>query len=54
MWISAVALFAIAGIGTIGESFKMGIANFIVSGIYVLIFMKSNGNIKAMEAKIQG
>ncbi len=51
MWIAAAVLFAIAGLGMITENIKLSMANFIVSGIYVVIFVKVNANIKKLEAE---
>ena len=51
MWMSATVLFAIAGLGMAAENVRLAIANFIVSGIYAVIFIKSNANIKKLEAE---
>lgn len=51
MWIAATVLFAIAGLGIMAENMKLAVANFIVSGIYAVIFVKSNVNIKNLEAE---
>lgn len=51
MWMAATVLFAIAGLGMAAENVRLAIANFIVSGIYAVIFIKSNANIKKLEAE---
>lgn len=53
MWLAATILFAIAGVGIITENMKFALANFVVSGIYAVIFIKSDANIKSLEAEGQ-
>lgn len=53
MWMAAIILFSIAGLGIMAESMKLAVGNFIISGIYAFVYVKGNANIKRLEAQAE-